>query len=356
MVRNSNSKPGQYSLSLHDGENVKHYRIHQLDKGNYYLNRQAVFKSIMELVDHHSKTPDGLSTALSIPCPRLDQPLTHLSYNNWEISRDSITFVRRLGVGSCGEVWEGKWNGKIVVAVKKHKPGTIDPQSFLQEAAMMKKLRHPKLVQLYGVCTQEEPLLIIMELMSHGSLLEYLRGYGRSLKLPQLIDMAAQVAAGMAYLEEQKYIHRDLAARNVLVGENMICKVANFGLARMIDEHFYEAPTGTKLPVKWTALEAALYNRYTIKTDIWSFGIVIYEIITYGRFPYPGMTNREVLEKVFDGYRMPCPRNCPQKLHDIMLDCWRHDPGSRPTFKSLQWTLEEFFTTAEDASYREPKD
>ena len=215
----------------------------------------------------------------------------------------------------------------------------------------MKKLRHQKLIQLYAVCTREEPIYIVTELMKHGSLLEYLRDEGRSLKLPQLIDMSAQVASGMAYLEEQNYIHRDLAARNILVGENLICKISDFGLGRVFDEDPYEAHTGAKFPVKWTAPEAALYNRFSIKSDVWSFGIVLYETITYGRFPYPGWTNAEVLEKISTGYRMGCPSNCPKKLHDIMLDCWREDPASRPTFEHLQWQLEEFFTT-DDARYQ----
>ena len=230
----------------------------------------------------------------------------------------------------------------------------MEVAEFMQEASLMKQLRHPKLIQLYAVCTKEEPIYIITELMKHGSLLEYLRGEGRSLKLPQLIDMAAQVAAGMAYLEEQNYIHRDLAARNILVGEHLICKVADFGLARVIDEDIYEAHTGAKFPIKWTAPEAAMYNRFTIKSDVWSFGIVLYEVIRYGRFPYPGMTNAVVLEKIQTGYRMSCPPGCPEKLYELMLDCWREEPASRPTFETLQWQLEEFFTT-EDGGYREPE-
>ena len=219
----------------------------------------------------------------------------------------------------------------------------MSPMEFLQEAALMKRLRHPNVLQLYAVCTREEPIYIVTELMKHGSLLEYLRGEGRSLKLPQLVDMSAQVAAGMAYLEEQNYIHQDLAARNILVGEHLICKVADFGFVRVIDEDIYEAHTGAKFPMKWTAPEAAMYNRFTIKSDVWSFGIVLYEIITYGRVPYPGMTNAEVLEEIQTGYRMGCPPNCPKQLHDIMLDCWREEPANRLTFETLQWQLEEFF-------------
>lgn len=151
----------------------------------------------------------------------------------------------------------------------------------------------------------------------------------------------------MAYLEAQNYIHRDLAARNILVTENLICKVADFGLARLIDEDTYQAHTGAKFPIKWTAPEAALYNKFTIKSDVWSFGVLLTELVTYGRIPYPGMTNPEVLAQVERGYRMPCPAGCPDKLYQVMLDCWKALDYERPTFETLQWRLEDFFS--EDA-------
>ena len=278
-----------------------------------------------------------------------------LEFEDWEIDRQQIRLVRRLGAGQFSEVWEGLWNNTTSVAVKTLKPGTMSASEFLQEAGLMKKLRHQKLIQLYAVCTREEPIYIVTELMKHGSLLEYLRGEGRSLKLPQLINMASQVASGMTYLEEQNCIHRDLAARNILVGENLICKITDFGLARIIDEDIYEAHTGAKFPIKWTAPDAALYNRFSIKSDVWSFGIVLWEIITYGRFPYPGMTNPQVLEALQQGYRMPCPLGCPNKLYNIMMDCWREDPDSRPTFKSLLVQLEDDFFT-DDTEYIEVGD
>jgi fyn-related kinase len=119
--------------------------------------------------------------------------------------------------------------------------------------------------------------------------------------------------------------------------------VADFGLARVIDEDIYEAQTGAKFPIKWTAPEAALYNRFSIKSDVWSFGVMLTELVTYGRIPYPGMSNAEVLQQLERGYRMPCPPNTPESLYQIMLDCWKRNPADRPTFEALQWRLEDFF-------------
>ncbi|RWS06212.1 Tyrosine-protein kinase Src42A-like protein [Dinothrombium tinctorium] len=354
LIRDSESRRNDFSLSVRDGDTVKHYRIRQLDEGGFFIARRTPFRTLQELVDHYSKDADGLCVNLRKACVQIEKPTTGgLSHRDqWEIDRSSLKFIRKLGQGQFGEVWEGMWNNTTPVAIKTLKPGTMDPKDFLAEAQIMKKLRHQKLVQLYAVCTLEEPIYIITELMRNGSLLEYLQGKGRTLKLPQLIDMAAHIASGMAYLESQNYIHRDLAARNILVGENNVVKIADFGLARLIKEDEYEARVGARFPIKWTAPEAANYSKFSIKSDVWSFGILLTELVTYGRIPYPGMTNAEVLHQVEHGYRMPCPPNCPPALYEIMLECWHKDPMKRPTFETLQWKLEDFFTL-EGSEYKE---
>ncbi|CAF1141653.1 unnamed protein product [Didymodactylos carnosus] len=351
LVRNSENAPGPYSLSVRDaddqrGSHVKHYKIRSLDaKQGYYIAPRRVFKTLEELVKHYSENVDGLCCQLTIACPRPKPTTCTISKDVWEVPRNSLQFIRKLGQGMFGEVWEGKWNRTTDVAIKTMKAGTMSTQAFVDEANIMKKLRHDKLVQLYAVCTEpdDQPIYIVTELMANGSLLDHLRsGTGRDLRLPTLVDMAAQIAAGMAYLEHEHYIHRDLAARNVLVGDNNVCKIADFGLARIINEDQYVAKAGAKFPIKWTAPEAAIYGKFTIKSDVWSYGILLYELVTHGQIPYPGMANREVLDQIQRGYRMPRSESCPEKIYEYMLRCWDSNADNRPTFEYLHMFFDDF--------------
>ncbi|XP_068584692.1 tyrosine-protein kinase Fgr isoform X1 [Cebidichthys violaceus] len=355
LIRESETTKGAYSLSIRDwddnkGDHVKHYKIRKLDNGGYYITTRSQFDTVQQLVEHYTERAAGLCCRLIGSCKRGMPKLADLSVKTkdmWEIPRESLQLIKKLGNGQFGEVWMGMWNGTTKVAVKTLKPGTMSPEAFLEEAQIMKRLRHDKLVQLYAVVS-EEPIYIITEFMSQGSLLDFLKdGEGQNLKLPQLVDMAAQIAAGMAYIERMNYIHRDLRAANILVGDNLVCKIADFGLARLIEDNEYTARQGAKFPIKWTAPEAALYGRFTIKSDVWSFGILLTELITKGRVPYPGMNNREVLEQVERGYRMPCAPGCPASLHELMLQCWRREADERHTFEYLQSFLEDYFTATE---------
>ncbi|MCJ8731780.1 hypothetical protein PDJAM_G00203420 [Pangasius djambal] len=352
LVRESETTKGAYSLSIRDwddmkGDNVKHYKIRKLDNGGYYITTRAQFETLQKLVKHYTEHADGLCYRLTTVCPTVKPQTQGLAKDAWEIPRESLRLELKLGQGCFGEVWMGTWNGTTKVAIKTLKPGTMSPEAFLQEAQIMKKLRHDKLVPLYAVVS-EEPIYIVTEYMGKGSLLDFLKeGEGKYLKLPQLVDMAAQIADGMAFIERMNYIHRDLRAANILVGENLVCKIADFGLARLIEDNEYTARQGAKFPIKWTAPEAALYGRFTIKSDVWSFGILLTELVTKGRVPYPGMVNREVLEQVERGYRMPCPQGCPESLHEMMRLCWKKDPDERPTFEYIQSFLEDYFTATE---------
>lgn len=277
----------------------------QITNANTKLKLNYVIQTIIRV--HHAlkrnKKQLGLKTNLTqshlfFGLFQVEKPqtvgLSHDTVDAWEIARDTLRLIKRLGQGNFGEVWEGMWNDTTPVAIKTLKPDTMNPKSFLEEAELMKKLIHPKLVQLYAICSKEEPIYIVTELMPKGSLLEYLRSdEGRKLKMEELIDMASQIAAGMAFLEKHNYVHRDLAARNILVGNNNTVKVADFGLSRAVED-FYEAHEGAKFPIKWTAPEACLKNQFSIKSDVWSFGILLTELVTYGRVPYAGMNNKQV--------------------------------------------------------------
>ncbi|XP_026718167.1 tyrosine-protein kinase HCK [Athene cunicularia] len=191
--------------------------------------------------------------------------------------------------------------------------------------------------------------------LSAGSLLDFLKSdEGNKQPLPKLIDFSAQIAEGMAFIEKRNYIHRDLRAANILVSAMLVCKIADFGLARVIEDNEYTAREGAKFPIKWTAPEAINYGSFTIKSDVWSFGILLTEIITYGRIPYPGMSSVEVIRALERGYRMPRTENCPEELYDIMMRCWKTKPEDRPTFEYMQGILEDFFTATERQYQQQP--
>ncbi|MEQ2288874.1 hypothetical protein AMECASPLE_027334, partial [Ameca splendens] len=215
---------------------------------------------------------------------------------------------------------------------------------FVKEVQALKSLHHPKLIQLLAMCSRGEPVYIVTELMSKGSLKSYLASNeGQMLKTAHLIYMSSQVADGMGYLEDRHIVHRDLAARNILVGDDLVCKVADFGLARIIKDSVYTASRNTKIPVRWTAPEAALHQRFSVKSDVWSFGVLLYEITSRGKMPYEGKTNKEVLEILTSGHRLSCPHHCPQNIYRIMLNCWHLEPSKRPSFHALQSELDSIY-------------
>ncbi|CAL4130029.1 unnamed protein product [Meganyctiphanes norvegica] len=354
LTKNMTSQSTPYSLSVRFGTALKSYRIGK--RGNHWfvtIKSDIMLNSVQDLINYYRHN-QGLCCYLGKPCVNPEKPsTTGLSHSDeWELDHSAVELKKKIGSGQFGDVYEGI-TSNTRVAIKTLKPGTMKPENFLAEATLMKKLQHKNLIQLYAVCTRKEPIYVITEFMVNGDLLKYLRnGEGQHLQENILIGMSAQIATGMSFLEEKNFIHRDLAARNILVDENNIVKVADFGLARLIEDDEYTPQAGGKFPVKWTAPEAITHSRFTIKSDVWSFGILLHEIITKGKIPYPGTTNIELIELLPSGYRMPKDQACPQNLYELMIECWNAEPQKRPTFHTLTWALDDFYTNENLPGYQ----
>ncbi|KAL4623313.1 tyrosine-protein kinase ABL1-like isoform X1 [Arapaima gigas] len=348
LVRESESSPGQRSISLRYEGRVYHYRINTASDGKLYVSSESRFSALAELVHHHSTVADGLITTLHYPAPKRNKPTVYgvsPSYDKWEMERTDITMKHKLGGGQYGEVYEGVWKKyNLTVAVKTLKEDTMEVEEFLKEAAVMKEIKHPNLVQLLGVCTREPPFYIITEFMTHGNLLDYLRECNREeVNAVVLLYMATQISSAMEYLEKKNFIHRDLAARNCLVRENHLVKVADFGLSRLMTGDTYTAHAGAKFPIKWTAPESLAYNKFSIKSDVWAFGVLLWEIATYGLSPYPGIDLSQVYELLEKDYRMDRPEGCPEKVYELMRACWKWNPAERPSFAEIHQAFETMF-------------
>ncbi|KAL2778614.1 tyrosine-protein kinase Fer isoform b [Daubentonia madagascariensis] len=334
LVRESHGKPGEYVLSVYSDGQRRHFIIQFVD--NLYRFEGTGFSNIPQLIDHHYTTKQVITKKSGVvllnPIPK---------DKRWILNHEDVTLGELLGKGNFGEVYKGTLKDKTSVAVKTCKEDL--PQElkikFLQEAKILKQYDHPNIVKLIGVCTQRQPVYIIMELVPGGDFLSFLRKKKDELKLKQLVKFSIDAAAGMLYLESKNCIHRDLAARNCLVGENNVLKISDFGMSRQEDGGVYSSSGLKQIPIKWTAPEALNYGRYSSESDVWSFGILLWETFSLGVCPYPGMTNQQAREQVERGYRMSAPQHCPEDISKIMMKCWDYKPENRPTFGELQKEL-----------------
>ncbi|KAF6124346.1 FER tyrosine kinase [Phyllostomus discolor] len=334
LVRESHGKPGEYVLSVYSDGQRRHFIIQYVD--NLYRFEGTGFSNIPQLIEHHYTTKQVITKKSGVvllnPIPK---------DKKWVLNHEDVTLGELLGKGNFGEVFKGVLKDKTAVAVKTCKEDL--PQElkikFLQEAKILKQYDHPNIVKLIGVCTQRQPIYIIMELIPGGDFLSYLRRKKDEIKTKQLVKFALDAASGMAYLESKNCIHRDLAARNCLVGENNVLKISDFGMSRQEDGGVYSSSGLKQIPIKWTAPEALNYGRYSSESDVWSFGILLWETFSLGVCPYPGMTNQQAREQVERGYRMSAPQHCPEDIFKIMMKCWDYKPENRPKFSDLQKEL-----------------
>ncbi|XP_041120607.1 ephrin type-A receptor 3-like [Polyodon spathula] len=270
-----------------------------------------------------------------------------------EIEASSIRIERVIGAGEFGEVCSGRLKlpskREINVAIKSLKAGYSDKQrrDFLSEASIMGQFDHPNIIRLEGVVTKCKPVMIITEFMENGSLDSFLKKHDGQFTMIQLVGMLRGIASGMKYLSDMNYVHRDLAARNILVNSNLVCKVSDFGLSRVLEDDPEAAYTtrGGKIPIRWTSPEAIAYRKFTSASDVWSYGIVMWEVISYGERPYWEMSNQDVIKAIDEGYRLPAPMDCPVVLHQLMLDCWEKGRSDRPKFGQIVNTLDKLIRT-----------
>uniref|UniRef100_A0A4W5MW20 receptor protein-tyrosine kinase n=1 Tax=Hucho hucho TaxID=62062 RepID=A0A4W5MW20_9TELE len=268
-----------------------------------------------------------------------------------EIDTSCVKIEQVIGAGEFGEVCSGNLRlpGKreILVAIKTLKVGYTERQrrDFLSEASIMGQFDHPNIIHLEGVVTKSAPVMIITEFMENGSLDSFLRQNDGQFTVIQLVGMLRGIAAGMKYLNDMNYVHRDLAARNILVNSNLVCKVSDFGLSRFLEDDTsdptYTSALGGKIPIRWTAPEAIQYRKFTSSSDGWSYGIVMWEVMSYGERPYWDMSNQDVINAIEQDYRLPPPMDCPSALHQLMLDCWQKDRNNRPKFSQIVNNLDK---------------
>ncbi|XP_071313577.1 tyrosine-protein kinase ITK/TSK [Trachinotus anak] len=347
MVRDSR-QAGVYTVSVFtkapgsNGEKnprVKHYLIRQSDTGEgaFYLAEKYLFSTIPELIHYHQHNAAGMTTRLRHPVSidgGCSQDTADPSEDQWEVDPEELTLGQELGSGQFGLVLEGTWRDRKV-AVKMIREECMSDEDFKEEARVMMRLSHCKLVQLYGVCTQRSPMCLVFEFMEFGCLSDYLRDRKGRLSQDIMLGMCLDVSEGMAYLESSNFIHRDLAARNCLVSKNNEVKVSDFGMTRYVLDDQYTSSQCSKFPVKWSAPEVIKFCKFSSKSDVWSFGVLMWEVYNEGRLPYENRSNAEVVESLNTGLRLLKPRLAPDAVYLLMEWCWKEKPDDRPSFALL---------------------
>uniref|UniRef100_H2LIK5 receptor protein-tyrosine kinase n=1 Tax=Oryzias latipes TaxID=8090 RepID=H2LIK5_ORYLA len=305
--------------------------------------------------------PQSSVMTMTLPALFITSPMatTPRRPQRWHIKRHNIVLKRELGEGAFGKVFLAECYNlvphqeKIHVAVKTLKEASESGRAdFYREAELLTNLQHDHIVTFYGVCVESDPLIMVFEYMKHGDLNKFLRSHGPDAVLmadgqhsilveltqSQMLHIAQQIAAGMVYLASQHFVHRDLATRNCLVGENLLVKIGDFGMSRDVySTDYYKVGGHTMLPIRWMPPESIMYRRFTTESDVWSLGVVLWEIFTYGKQPWYQLSNNECITQ---GRVLQRPRTCPKEVYDLMLGCWQREPYMRLNIKEIYSMLQ----------------
>ncbi|XP_042339994.1 tyrosine-protein kinase ZAP-70 isoform X2 [Plectropomus leopardus] len=387
---------GTFALSMVYGKTVYHYQILQDKSGKYSMPEGTKFDTIWQLVEYLKMKADGLVTNLGEACvhgkaaektPRLpaarpvqngytpppkavsnpastepeDRDLLPMDSNvfnpyhnpnevrKFNIKRSQLLIDEvELGSGNFGCVKKGTLktdSGQVDVAIKVLKSDNekLVKEEMMREAEIMHQLNNPFIVRMLGLCNAEH-LMLVMEMASAGPLNKFLSTNKDTVTVENIVNMMHQVSMGMKYLEEKNFVHRDLAARNVLLVNQQFAKISDFGLSKALgaDDNYYKARTAGKWPLKWYAPECINFHKFSSKSDVWSFGVTMWEAFSYGGKPYKKMKGPEVIRFIDSGNRMDCPAACPERMYAVMKECWTYKHEERPDFKKVEESMRSY--------------
>ncbi|KQK76130.1 tyrosine-protein kinase ZAP-70-like protein [Amazona aestiva] len=360
---------GTYALSLVYGKTVYHYRIDHDKSGKYAIPEGTKFDTLWQLVEYLKLKPDGLIFYLKETCPNpnmpgksrllpMDTSVYESPYSDPEELKDKKLFLKRdhlmideveLGAGNFGCVKKGVYKMRkkqidVAIKVLKSNNEKTVKDEMMKEAQIMHQLDNPYIVRMIGVC-EAESLMLVMEMASGGPLNKFLASKKDEITVSNIVELMHQVSMGMKYLEEKNFVHRDLAARNVLLVNQHYAKISDFGLSKALgaDDSYYKARTAGKWPLKWYAPESVLYHKFSSKSDVWSYGVTMWEAFTYGQKPYKKMKGPEVISFIGQGKRMECPTDCPAEMYTLMLQCWTYRWEERPGFITVENIIRSYY-------------